>query len=150
MTRAVFEAGGLAPEVFEEISLDGRPGLVMARFDGPSLLEATKTQALSFDRAGAILAECLHAVHETPPPPDVPLLRDGLARSLEFARETLPDAIASGVAALLARLPPDAALCHGDPNPGNVILTADGPKLIDWIARYARRPRSIWRARTSC
>ena len=33
---------------------------------------------------------------------------------------------------MIDRLSPRDELCHGDPNPGNVIMTAEGPRLIDW------------------
>ena len=44
----------------------------------------------------------------------------------------LPKHIATGVLTLIERLPPGDGLCHGDLHPGNVIMTADGPRLIDW------------------
>ena len=40
--------------------------------------------------------------------------------------------IATGVLALIERLAPGTGLCHADFHPGNVIMTADGPRLIDW------------------
>ena len=45
MTRAVFAAGGPAPEVLGEVTLDGRFGIVLPRFDGPTLTQATRTGA---------------------------------------------------------------------------------------------------------
>ncbi|WP_194459895.1 hypothetical protein [Bradyrhizobium sp. CCBAU 53421] len=36
MTRAVFAAGGPAPEVLGEVTLDGRYGILLPRFDGPT------------------------------------------------------------------------------------------------------------------
>ena len=35
MTRAVFGAGGPAPEVRDEVTLEGCFGIVLPRFDGP-------------------------------------------------------------------------------------------------------------------
>ncbi|WP_284270694.1 phosphotransferase [Bradyrhizobium iriomotense] len=44
-----------------------------------------------------------------------------------------PKHIASGILALIDRLQqPGDGLCHGDIHPENVIMTADGPRLIDW------------------
>ena len=72
MTQAVFAASLPAPEVFGEVTLDGRFGIV-------------------------------------------------------------PKHIASGILALIDCLQqPGDGLCHGDIHPGNVIMTADGPRLIDW------------------
>ena len=47
MTRAVFAAGGPAPEVLGEVSLEGRSGIVLPRLDGPILLEAYRSQGLA-------------------------------------------------------------------------------------------------------
>src|SRR5258707_5347324 len=76
MTRAVFAAGGPAPEVLDEVTLDGRFGIVLPRLDGPTLLQVLMTRAMTLGQAGAILASLYLSVHKTPPPPDVPFLRD--------------------------------------------------------------------------
>ena len=132
MTRAVFAAGVPSPEVFDEVNLEGRFGIVLTRFDGPTLLQLSRSGALTFEQTGAILAAACIAVHKTPPPPDVPSLRDGMEGTLRFLGEILPKHIATGVRSLLERLPPGDGLCHFDLHPGNVIMTADGPRIIDW------------------
>lgn len=133
ITRAIHTAGALAPEVFDEVIVEGRIGLVIARLDGPTLMQATKIKSVSYAEAGAILADRVYAVHATSLPPEIPLLRDYLMSSLRRASDTLSNHVVAGVLALIDRLSPADGLCHGDPNPGNVIMTADGPKLIDWI-----------------
>ena len=52
MTRAVFAAGGPAPEVLGEVTLDGRFGIVLPRFDGPTLRQATRTGAITRRTSG--------------------------------------------------------------------------------------------------
>jgi tRNA A-37 threonylcarbamoyl transferase component Bud32 len=133
ITRAVHTAGALAPEVIDEVIVEGRIGLVIARLDGPTLMQATKIKSVSYEEAGAILADRLYAVHVTSLLPEIPLLRDYLMSSLRHASSTLSNHVVAGVLDLIDRLSPGDALCHGDPNPGNVVLTADGPRLIDWI-----------------
>ena len=44
----------------------------------------------------------------------------------------LPKHIATGILTLIERLSPGDGLCHCDLYSGNVIMTADGPRLIDW------------------
>ena len=44
----------------------------------------------------------------------------------------VPKHIATGILTLIERLRPGDGLCHGDLHPGNVIMTADGPRLVDW------------------
>ena len=56
MTRAVFAAGIPAPEVFGEVTLDGRYGIVLGRLDGPTLLQHYRGGAVTFEQAGTILA----------------------------------------------------------------------------------------------
>jgi Ser/Thr protein kinase RdoA (MazF antagonist) len=52
--------------------------------------------------------------------------------TLQFLGEVLPGHIATGIRSLMERLPPGDGLCHYDLHPGNVIMTADGPRIIDW------------------
>ncbi len=133
MTRAVFAAGGPAPEVFDELTLEGRVGIVLPRLDGPTLQQLTRSGAITFEQAGAVLATLFISVHKTPPPPDVLSLRDWMDGSLRFSGDTVPKHVASGVLTLIERLPPGDGLCHGDLHPGNVIMTAEGPRIIDWF-----------------
>ncbi|GKQ50385.1 aminoglycoside phosphotransferase family protein [Bradyrhizobium sp. Ce-3] len=139
ITRAVFAAGGPAPEVLGEVALDGRFGIVLPRFDGPTLLQATRTGAITREQAGAILATLSLAVHKTRPPPDALSLRQAMDARLRFAGNVLPERITTGVLALIEHLAADEVLCHSDLHPGNVIMTAQGPRLIDWLGA-ARAP----------
>ena len=132
MTRAVFAAGAPAPEVFGEVTLEGRFGIVLQRLDGPTLLQLTRTGAMTFAQAGAILASLCLSVHKTPPPPEVPLPARLDGRLVAGLRRHVPEHIAPGILALIERLQPGDELCHGDLHPGNVIMTAEGPRLIDW------------------
>jgi Ser/Thr protein kinase RdoA (MazF antagonist) len=133
MTRAVFAAGGPAPEVLDEVTVEGRFGIVLGRLDGPTLLQFYRSGAITFGQAGAILASLCLSVHKTPPPPDVARLRDWMEGSLWRSGGAVPEHIATGILALIERLPPGDGLCHGDLHPGNVIMTVDGPRIIDWI-----------------
>ncbi|WP_310538838.1 phosphotransferase [Phenylobacterium sp.] len=134
MTRAVFAAGGPAPEVFEEVKVDGRFGLVLPRLDGLTMLDLLQTAAMTPETAGGILATLAFSVQSTPAPPEVLPLRDYMARSMELPDAGIPGPVAKGVLAMIDRLPQDDGLSHCDLHPGNVIMTPQGPRLIDWIA----------------
>ena len=131
MTRAAFAAGAPAPEAFDEVTLEGRFGVVLQRLDGPTLSQLSRSGAMTPEQTGAILATLAISVHRTPPPADVLSLRDTMAGSSRLS-SALPEHIATGILALIERLAPGDGLCHGDFYPGNVIMTADGPKLVDW------------------
>jgi Ser/Thr protein kinase RdoA (MazF antagonist) len=145
MTRAVFAAGGPAPEVFGEVTLKGRFGIVLARLDGPTLRQRLQTGALKSEQAGAILASLHLSVHKTPPPRDVPTLRDWFAAASRVPGG-IPEHIATGILGLIERLPPEDGLCHADLHADNVIMTTDGPRIIDWIATV-RAPAALDLAR---
>ncbi len=132
MTRAVFAAGGPAPEVLDEVKVEGRYGLVLPRLDGPTLLQLLQAEAMTPKEAGGILATLGLSVHRTPSPAEVLPMRDYMEGSLRLPEAQIPEPIAKGVLALIDRLPPDQGLCHCDLHPGNVIMTAEGPRLIDW------------------
>jgi hypothetical protein len=142
MTRAVFAAGGPAPEVLGEVTLEGRFGIVLPRLDGPTLLQHYRSGAVTFEQGGAILATLYMAVHKTPPPPDVPPVRDWMDGALRSNGDGIPKHIATGILAMIDHLAPGDGLCHADLHPGNVIMTAEGPRLIDWLG-VVRAPAAL-------
>lgn len=131
LTRAVFAAGAPAPDVLDEVVLEGRFGIVLSRLDGPTLMQLSRSGAVTPAQTGAILASLSMSIHGTPPPKDVLFLRDWLA-ALELSGGMVPRPIAAGILALIERLRPGDGLCHGDLHPGNVIMTAEGPRVVDW------------------
>jgi Ser/Thr protein kinase RdoA (MazF antagonist) len=112
---------------------------VLPRFDGPTLAQATRTGAITCEQAGAILATLCLAVHKTRPPPNALSLREAMDARLRVGGSVLPEHIITGVLALIEHLAPDDVPCHSDLHPGNVIMTAQGPRLIDWLGA-ARAP----------
>jgi Ser/Thr protein kinase RdoA (MazF antagonist) len=139
MTRAVFAAGAPAPAAFDEVTLEGRFGIVLQRLDGPTLLQLLRTGAMTREQTGAILATLYISVHRTPPPLELLSLRDWFAAVSRHSGGMLSQHIATGIITtgiitLIERLPPGDGLCHGDLHPSNVIMTADGPRIIDWVA----------------
>jgi Ser/Thr protein kinase RdoA (MazF antagonist) len=55
-----------------------------------------------------------------------------MERELQHDDAKIPERLAADILALIDRLPPGDGLCHCDLSPGNVIMTAEGPKLVDW------------------
>ena len=110
MTRAVFAAGGSAPEVLDEVKVEGRRGMVLPRLEGPTLAQLVLTDAISPHEAGAILARLALSVHQTPTPAEVFSLRDYMEISLRLPDVAMPEIIAGGVLALIDQLPQDDRL----------------------------------------
>ena len=95
-----------APEVFDAAG----PDLVMARLDGPTMLVDLGKRPYRMLRHAATLASLHERLHAVPVP-------SGVRRPFD-----------SGAGSAGTR----EALLHLDLHPDNVILTADGPVLIDW------------------
>ena len=129
--RAVFAAGLPVPELFDEVTLGKRFGIVLQRLDGPTLLHLLHTGEIARDEAGAILATLYRAVHRTPAPAGTPSLRTWI-EAASGPDVGIPRHIATRVLARIDRLQPEDGLCHGDLHPNNVLMTSDGPKIIDW------------------
>src|ERR1700681_3384192 len=104
MIRAVFAAGVPAPEVFGEVTLDGRFGIVLGRLDGPTLLQLTRSGGVTFAQAGAILASLGLSVHRQSPPPGAFYLRGWMDTAFRLSADIVPKHIASGILALIDRL----------------------------------------------
>lgn len=105
MSRAA-QAGFPVPAVIEA---DG-PDLVMARVDGPTLLEHVTRAPYKVRWAGRMLADLHRDLHEIEAPEE-----------------------------LRAPLGEGRALLHLDLHPGNVMLSGSGPVVIDW-SNAARGP----------
>ncbi len=142
MTHAVFAAGGPAPQMLGVFILDGRLAMVLPRYDGPTLLQQSRSGAVTPQQSGAILANLFLSAHKTPAPRDVYSLRDSIDDIFRYQGSQVPRHLAKGAHAQLDRLPTADTLCHGDLHPGNVIMTEEGPRLIDWIGTV-RAPASL-------
>ena len=132
MIRAVHAAGVPVPAVLGEVTLDGRFGIVLERLDGPTLRHLSRTGAVTFEQAGAIIAALAMSLHKTSPPPELPSMRAYMESELRHDDGKVPKHVATDILTLIDRLSTGDGLCHCDLSPGNVIMTAEGPKLVDW------------------
>lgn len=142
ITTAIHQAGIAAPKILEVVEVNGRPGIVYERIDGPSLLRVLEQHPLRLREQAALLAR-LHAgihTHSYKNAPDrSPLQKEILATQIRAA-EVLPEAARETVLALLDRLPGGETLCHNDFHPMNVLLGPGGPVIIDWESASLGNP----------
>ena len=126
--RAAHAAGAPTPAVLDTTTVEGRPGIVFARADGPTMLEAL------IRNPGDVpaLAKRFAALHATLGACAAPLPshRERLAARIPAAQ--LDASTTATALAALDALPDGDALCHGDFHPGNVLMTSDGLVVIDW------------------
>ena len=137
--RAARRAGVEVPVVYELTVVDGRPGLVMARVDGEDLLTALARRPWTFGRSVRALGRLQARLHDAIAPPELPTLRETLDRRIRVVPHLSPR-LRGYALGLLADLPDGDRICHGDFHPGNVIVDASGPSLIDWTNATAGDP----------
>jgi aminoglycoside phosphotransferase (APT) family kinase protein len=117
------------PEVFDVTGSD----IVMERAVGPTMFEALAGQRSSIAEQAGLLARLHAIVHSVPPLGWLPApFGDGAADRRTRGRTGKPDGAADGDAGDGDMAGHDHVLLHRDLHPLNVILTANGPLIIDW------------------
>jgi aminoglycoside phosphotransferase (APT) family kinase protein len=120
-----------APRFLGTTSVDGRAALIYERLDGPSMLDQLSGRPW---RIGGLAREfaALHAVLHRADGTGLPDLKARYARMIERA-DGLPADARDASLRRLAALEDGTAICHGDMHPGNVLMSAAGTVVIDWI-----------------
>ena len=144
--RQIVEAGLPAPQVFDLVQVDGRGGIVYERIDGRSALDALAARPWSINRIGAQIAGLQAQIHERQLP-ELGSLHESLAAAISRANG-LPERLRDAALSRLAELPEAGTLCHFDFHPGQVMLSARGPVILDWMTAVRGHPAADL-ARTS-
>jgi aminoglycoside phosphotransferase (APT) family kinase protein len=127
---AAHRAGAPVPAPYQQVTLEGRPGVVVDRVDGEDLLTVLGRRPWLVFAVGRTCG-ALHArLHDLPAPPELPELRD-LLRS-RLSSDHVPSDVRAGALAALDALPAGGSLLHGDFHPANVLDGRDGRVVIDW------------------
>lgn len=127
---ALSAAGLPVPHCYGLVEIDGRLGLVYEDAGQRSLqqvLTAQPWKAAWAARQVAAVQAALLAVS----PPGLTSLHELVGRRIQ-ASPVLSDTQKAAALGALERLPVGGALCHGDLHPGNVLISARGPLVIDW------------------
>ena len=130
VTNEAREHGIAVPRVWDVVKEDGRPGIVMERLNGESMMHwGTRLPWRIY--TGAKMMARMHADLHSKTGADMPALRERLADGVENACE-VSDQVRKRALELLSRLPDGESICHGDFHPDNIIMSRPGPVIIDW------------------
>lgn len=124
-------AGVRVPAPRGLVTHDGRPGLLLERLAGDDLLGIAERQPWRVWELGRLTGRLHAALAATPAPAQLRNLKDAIRDDLQ-ASAAIPERARARVLAVFEALPEGDRLCHGDFHPGNIILTADGPVIIDF------------------
>jgi serine/threonine protein kinase len=131
---AAMEAGRasmqLVPAVFGITIVDGRPGMIMERIDGPDLLTLIGRKPWRVWEGGRINGATQARLHDAIAPAGLPTVKQRITRLV--SGPAVPPHIAGFALRHLEQLPDGDRLCHGDLHPANILLSSRGPIVIDW------------------
>lgn len=138
VARVIAEAGIPTPAAGEVVEIDGRRGIVYQRVTGISMLDDLRQRPWLLLRHARSLADLQAQFHRLTVP-GLHAGRDSLRHSISRTPH-LPEAQRAQVLNALETLPDGQALCHGDFHPGNVLISARGPVVIDWMTASLGSP----------
>ncbi|HJR79970.1 MAG TPA: aminoglycoside phosphotransferase family protein [Anaerolineales bacterium] len=128
---AIHQAGVPSPAVGGTIELKGRRGLIYERLEGPSMLQDMNARPWTLLKHARSLAELQIQIHGESIT-GLPSYKDRLRYDIRSTQH-LNEELRNKALVLLDALPASQAVCHGDYHPGNVLITKDGPVVIDWM-----------------
>jgi len=131
LARTAHAAGVPTPAAEAVIETEGRLAIVFERCEGPTLYELVRSGAQKPERMAQIFFELQRAVHRSAPA-GLPRFEQRIAASIEAAADVSMEA-ARAALDILERIPLGERFCHGDFHPANVIVTARGPVVVDWL-----------------
>ena len=137
-TRLVHGAGFAAPAIHDTVEIEGRFGIVMDRVDGVSTRAYLSGRPWAFRRLARLLAD-LHGDMHARSAPGLPSQHKGLVAAISEA-PGLTAGLRDRLLVHLASRPDGDRVCHGDFHPENVLITARGPVVIDWMTATSGSP----------
>jgi aminoglycoside phosphotransferase (APT) family kinase protein len=130
--EAVRAVGAPAPSLLGVEQVFGRPASVWERVEGPSLWQEVVDRPDRSADVGRRLADVQLALFELLPPVTLPDQRDRLISKIRLSAANLDASLGVALELLPARTG-TPRLCHGDLHPSNVIVSRDGPVIVDWF-----------------
>ena len=129
--RAALAAGVRVPAVRGTTTVNGRPGLIMERIDGPDLLTLLGRRPWTVLSVAKTSGQVQARLHGVSAPDSLPALKAKLRDRIE-ASDLVPRHLAEFALSALSSLPDGDRLCHGDFHPGNIMMSDGEAVLIDW------------------
>ncbi|MCU9614779.1 phosphotransferase [Caldibacillus lycopersici] len=131
ISKKVLESGLPVPKVYGDQNLDGRNAIIYERIIGVPLTKLILENAWMANKQMKTLAK-LHAEIHSKTGLELPAQKQSLIKKIKKA-ETLTANEKKKIIHELNILPKGNVLCHGDFHPDNVLISNEGPYIIDWI-----------------
>ena len=136
--RIVYSAGLPAPEVGEIVECEGRAGILFEEILGDSMLDVLSSNPWSMGKMLKLFVDVQQTINSTAGS-ELPSAKERMARAIE-SEPRLSAEERKKLHMILKNVPDGNAICHGDYHPDNIIITANGPKVIDWVTAVRGDP----------
>jgi len=117
-------------KAYATVQVNGRGGIVYELLEGPTLLHVLLEDHSKAAWIGEISAR-LHARVHRCRKEHLPSQKEAYEKKIRAVK--LDSGLKDKALRLLEQLPDSQEVCHGDFHPDNVLLTAQGAYVIDWI-----------------
>lgn len=131
LLRIARECGVRVPAEYGLIEIDGRPGIVLERLDGPDLLTELGSKPWLLFQVGGIWGRLHAQINSKVAPLELEPTRSRYRRIIENS-PLVPDELRPRAIARLETLPDGDGLNHGDLHPANIMRTNGDFATIDW------------------
>jgi uncharacterized protein (TIGR02172 family) len=138
IARAVYEAGVPSPKPGDIVEVDGRRGLLYERLEGISMVQDLKARPWTLFKHARAFAELQYKIHEKSTI-GLPSYKDRLRYDIDETSQ-FTEELRREVCLVLDQLPDSQNICHGDYHPENILITKNGPVVIDWMTACSGSP----------
>jgi aminoglycoside phosphotransferase (APT) family kinase protein len=137
---AVADGAGIgAPAYFGNMRVQGRFGLLYERVDGDSMMARLVGRSWAVGRLAALLGR-LHAGMHDAAGDALPPFGDAFVAAVQGGARYAGEEAATAALDRIDALATGSSICHGDFHPGNVMMSASGPRVIDWLTASCGPP----------
>jgi uncharacterized protein (TIGR02172 family) len=119
------------PKLIDSVEINGRKGIIYERVNGTSLLKLATKKPWRVVHFARLLAELHTEIHKNEVN-HLPSQRAALKRVIQRV-DFLSHVQKERILGLVDALPDGNTLCHFDFHPDQVLITNDGPVVIDWV-----------------
>ena len=131
-TQAAYSVGLPVPRPFQLVEQNGCFGIVFEYVHGVSLMQELQQHPWRLHSVAHQMAQLQVQINQTPAPAGLPSQHEQMIRNIDRSSD-LSENEKDQIKAVLSSLPEEKMFCHGDFHPDNVILSAKGPVIIDWL-----------------
>ena len=129
-TKLVKEYGVECPCAHRVIEEDGRYGILIDHVHGPNYLEWMQQHPSALNKLIALFVQEQHEIHMHKVP-ELPPVKELLWNKINGCA-VIPQESKHLLFLQMKKLPDGEHLCHMDYHPENIVVSLDGPLVIDW------------------